>query len=287
MIRVLLAAAFALMVVPARAQGEPRILALGGAVTETAYALGAGASLVGSDLTSRYPATAARLPKVGYLRALGAEGLLSLRPDLVLASADAGPPAVLRQVEAARVEVVSLAEAHSAEAALERVRRIGATLGRSSEAGQVADAMEADLAQVATDLRAVADRPRVLFLLSVGRGAPMAAGAGTAADAMLRLAGARNAVEDFNGYRPLSAEALLLAAPDVVLTTTQTLDGVGGAGGLRDAVPGLDAGTPVAAFDSLYLLGFGPRLAQALHDLAAALHPRATIRSLPARPWAG
>lgn len=268
-----------------------RVLALGGAVTETAFALGAGATLVGSDLTSLYPPTAARLPKVGYVRALGAEGLLSLRPSLVLASADAGPPAALQQVEAARVPVVSLPEAHTAEAALERVRRVGAALGKSGAADAVVRAMQADLAQTTADVaRATAAAgagPRVLFLLSAGRGAPMAAGGGTAADAMLRLAGAVNAVQGFTGYRPLSAEAVLLSAADIVLTTTQTLDGAGGIEGLRTVVPGLAAQARIVAFDGLYLLGFGPRLAHALHDLAAALHPGATIRPLPARAWTG
>lgn len=271
----------------------PRLPSLGGAVTETVYALGAGPALVGSDQTSLHPASAAALPKVGYVCALGAEGVLSLRPELVLASADAGPPAALHQVEAASVPVVSLPEAHTPETALERVRLVGAALGRASEAAEMIGAMQADLAQIAADVAAVRGRPpRVLFLLSAGRGAPMAAGSGTAADAMLRLTGGVNAVSGFAGYRPLSAEAILLAEPDLVLTTAQTLDAVGGTRGLLEAVPGLDA-TPaggsgrVAAFDGLFLLGFGPRLAHAMRDLAAALHPGAANRPLPARPWTG
>ena len=76
----------------------------------------------------------------------------------------------------------------------------------------------------------------------------------------MRLAGGTNAVGGFTGYRPLSAEAVLLADPDLVVTTTQTLEGVGGVAGLMAAVPGL-AGTRagsagrIAAFDALYLLG--------------------------------
>lgn len=65
---------------------------------ETAFALGAGPALVGIDQTSIYPAAVTLLPKVGYVRTLSGEGLLSLRPSLVLASADAGPPAALQQV---------------------------------------------------------------------------------------------------------------------------------------------------------------------------------------------
>ena len=290
-VRRLLLAAGLLASAPVAAE-EPRVLALGGAVTETAYALGAGGALVGSDLTSIYPQAAEKLPKVGYVRALGAEGLLSLRPTLVLASADAGPPAALEGVGAAHVPVVTLPEAHTAEAALDRVRLVGEALHRPDEAAAMMAAMRADLDQVAADVKAAGvkagSRPvRVLFLLSAGRGAPMAAGTGTAAAAMLQLAGAVNAVDGYAGYKPLSAEAVLLAAPDTVLTTTQTLDAAGGEAGIRDAVPGLDRNTKVIAFEGLFLLGFGPRLAQAQHDLAVALHPAAPIRPLPPRPWAG
>ena len=74
-----------------------RIVSVGGALTETLYALGAMADLVGVDTTSLYPEAARRLPSVGYARSLSAEGVLSLRPTLIVASEDAGPPAVLRQ----------------------------------------------------------------------------------------------------------------------------------------------------------------------------------------------
>lgn len=264
--------------------GLPRVLALGGAVTETVFALGAGAALVGSDLTSLYPPAAIRLPKIGYLRALGAEGILSLRPELILASADAGPPAVLEQVAAAGVRVVTLAEAHAEASALARVSQVGAALGREAQADAMLGEMRADLDQVRADVAGVAGRPRVLFLLSAGRGAPMAAGEGTATAAMIRLAGGGRAVQGFHGYRPISAEAALLAAPDVIATTTDTLRGVGGEAGLL-ALPGM-GGARVVDFDSLYLLGFGPRLAHATRDLAAALHPGGAIRPLPRRAWA-
>lgn len=280
MIRALLLLAALLLAAPAGAAG-PRVVSLGGAVTETVFALGAGDALVGTDLTSRFPGRAAALPHLGYLRALGAEGVLSLRPTLVLASGDAGPPAALRQVAAAGVALVRLPEAHGAAAALARVRAIGTALGRPAEADALARRLQGELdafaAALATGLATGAERPRVLFLLSLGSGAPMAAGAGTAADAMIRLAGGRNVLATRQGYRPIGAEALVQAAPEVILTTAERPDGADGLATLR-ALPGL-AATPagragrLAAFDALYLLGFGPRLPAALRDLALVLHP--------------
>ena len=92
-----------------------RVVSVGGAITETLYALGAEHLLVGADTTSLYPAAATRLPSVGYARALSAEGVLSLRPTLLLAGAEAGPPAVMRQLAAARVNLLQLDADHRFE----------------------------------------------------------------------------------------------------------------------------------------------------------------------------
>lgn len=262
------------------AAAPARVLTLGGAVTETAFALGAGDRLVGTDLSSRYPKAAADLPKTGYLRALGAEGVLSLRPDLILASADAGPPAVLRQIAAAGVRIVTLDEAHAIEPALARIAAIADALRR--DARPLLVRMRGALQLLQADIAVLPQTPRVLFLLGAGRGAPLAAGSGTAAEAMIRLAGGRNVVAG-KAYRAISAEAMLIAAPDIIVTTDDTLAGVGGIDGLL-ALPGM-AATPagrarrVVGFDTLCLLGFGPRLPLALRDLALALHPGARLHS--------
>src|SRR5262245_5666983 len=189
----LLRAAIGLLLLAAPTAAEERLLSLGGAVTETVFALDPNATVVGSDLTSQFPPRAASLPKVGYLRTLGAEGVLSLSPQLVLASADAGPPAAMRQIEAAGVRVLSLPEAHTPDAALERVRLVASAPDRDADAAAVMEVLRTDLNQVRDDVAALPGRPKILFLLSAGPGAPMAAGNGTAAEAMIRLAGSVNA----------------------------------------------------------------------------------------------
>ena len=76
-----------------------RVITIGGSLTEIVYALDSQALLVGSDTTSYYPEAAEELPKVGYQRTLSAEGILSLDPDLVIVTEEAGPPAVLKQLQ--------------------------------------------------------------------------------------------------------------------------------------------------------------------------------------------
>jgi iron complex transport system substrate-binding protein len=98
---------FAALPLFAHAAAE-RIISLGGDVTEIVYALEAQQQLVAKDSTSTWPAAARSLPDVGYIRQLNAEGILSLRPTLVLASAQAQPSLVLQKVEDSRVKVVNI-----------------------------------------------------------------------------------------------------------------------------------------------------------------------------------
>lgn len=275
--RLLLAAgAFPLQGVSvARAQGARRAVSVGGAVTEIVYAVGAGGTLVGADSTSTFPAPAEKLPRVGYMRQLSAEGVLALKPDLLLATAEAGPPAVLSQIESAGVPVRRLAVRHSIESLRENVREVAGCFGVADDGRRLIAEIDALWATARGRVAAATGRPRVLFVLAHGGGAPMVAGGGTAADAMIAYAGGVNAVQGMQGYKPLTAEAALAAAPEVILITQQGLDEAGGLDRLL-ARPGLaltpaGRGRRVIAMDALYLLGFGPRLPGAVLDLAARL----------------
>lgn len=261
----------------ARAASGARVLVLGGDLAEIAYALDAGGALVGADDTASWPPAAAVLPKVGYLRRLSAEGVLSLAPDLVLASPDAGPQTALDQLAAAGLRIETAPRGEGFAAVAPKIAFMGRALGREAEAEALAARLAAEMAAVERALAAAGEPPTVLFLISVGRGAPVASGAGTAADAMIRLARGRNAVEGFDGYKPLSAEAALGLAPEVVLMPDHVAAAAGGAA-LALTLAGLDA-TPagragrVVTMDGLKLLGFGPRTPEAVAELARALHP--------------
>lgn len=120
----------------ARAQtisAAARVVAVGGGITEIVYALGAQARLVATDTTSTWPEAAARTPKVGYLRALSAEGVLALRPQLLLASHEAGPPAVIERIAAVGVRVVRLPERYDFDGLTERVDTVAAALGHAAD----------------------------------------------------------------------------------------------------------------------------------------------------------
>jgi iron complex transport system substrate-binding protein len=269
---------------------EPRIVTLGGSITEIAYALGVGDHVVAVDTTSRHPAATQALPKVGYLRTLSAEGILSLRPDVVVGLEEAGPPQTLVQLRDSGAVLRLVPDHYTAASVVDKIHRVAELFGATDRGQALAAAVASDLAQVRGALSAVRQRPKVLFLLAASRGAPLAAGSDTAAEAMIGLAGGENAVRGYRGYKPLSVEAAVAAAPDAIVMMQHSVEQLGGAD-IVLRLPGI-AATPAGqarrliAYDGLYLLGFGPRTAHAIRDLAQALHPELTLPVLPARDWA-
>jgi iron complex transport system substrate-binding protein len=257
--------------------GVERVVSVGGGLTEIVYALGAGDRLVAVDSTSTWPAAAAALPRVGYMRQLSAEGVLSMRPDVVLTVPDAGPPAALAQLRAAGVRVERLPADLSFEALRLRIRHAAGALGEEAAAARLDARLRAEWSDTQARVAAFRSAPRVLFVLAHGgSSSALVSGEGTAADAMIRLAGGRNAIAGFTGYKPLTAEAGASAAPEVLLLTAESAAALGGAEKLLQH-PGL-ALTPAArsrrvvSLDALYLLGFGPRLPAAVRDLADRIH---------------
>ncbi|MFN3596445.1 MAG: hemin ABC transporter substrate-binding protein [Rubricoccaceae bacterium] len=259
-----------------------RLVVLGGPIAETVFALGAGEFVVAADRSASFPDAARAVATLDYFRQTSAEGVLAARPTAVLAIEGTGPPGVLTQLRAAGVAVEMLPEALTPEAAEARVRRVAALLGREAAAEPVIARMRADLAAVRRPGRPV----RALFVYTRGAGLVLVAGMGTSADAVLRLAGAENAATSFEGFRPLTAEAVAVAEPEVVVVPARGLESLGGIDGLL-AQPGL-AQTPagqarrVVAVDDALLLGFGPRLGQGVAALADGLRA-APAQAAPAQ----
>lgn len=249
-----------------------RIVSVGAAVTETVVALGAAQSLVGIDTTSEAPPTAPPPARVGYLRTLGAEGILSLAPDLVLASAEAGPPGVLDQLRASGVRCAVLADATGPEGAAALVVQVGEAIGRKDEAAALARRTTDEAARASLAIAGKAGEPSVLFVVHPPRsGAALVAGAGTPADAMIRLARGRNAAGELRGYAPLTPEAAATLSVDVVVVPEGTIARSGGATGLLEAT-GLARATSAASLRVVEVpasaLSFGPDTGRRMLEFA-------------------
>jgi iron complex transport system substrate-binding protein len=252
----------------------PRVVVLGGSIAEIAAALGALGQIVGRDTTSTFPAALLDLPDVGYVRALSAEGVLSLAPDLILAEADAGPPPVIEVLRAAGSRFVTLPGASDGPGVLTKIAATAKALGLPHDA--LTARVRADLDRAAALAATVTAPQSVLFVLSLQGGAVMAGGAGTSAEGIIRMAGGVNAAQGFAGFKPMTDESALAANPQAILVMDREGD--------LSITPEMIASHPalgqtaaalsgrIIAMDGLFLLGFGPRIGQAAIALHQALY---------------
>jgi iron complex transport system substrate-binding protein len=257
------------------------VLSIGGSVTEIVAALGQQHRLKARDTTSSFPPDVTNLPDVGYMRSLSPEGVLSVGPSLILSEEGAGPPEALEVIRAADVDFVEVPDALTPEGILRKIEIIGDALGVPDKADGLAAEVETALSTALRDAdRPDADKKRVLFVLSTQGGKINASGTGTAADALIRMAGGVNAITDYDGYKQITDEAVGLAAPDVILMMDR-----GGDHGVADDelfdMPAIRL-TPAAQtrsvvrMDGLLMLGFGPRTADAVRLLNDALYAQGT-----------
>lgn len=282
--RMLIAAALATAISfasAATAQAE-RVVTIGGDITEIVYALGEGKRLVGADETSMYPVDETKaLPKVGYMRNLAAEGILSLKPELIIATSLSGPPAVLEQLKDAKIKIVLVKSDESIAGVYAKVDAVAAALGVTPKAATLKASIEKRMTAVETALKNVDSTAKAMFLLAQGPGGAMAAGKGTAADSMIKLAHATNVAAGFDGYKPLTPESAVALAPDVIIVAEHAVAMLGGVNKLKlrpeIAITPAGKNNRIIVMDAQLLLGFGPRTPDAVATLARAVHPTVKI----------
>ena len=275
MIRALLLA----LALPGAALADPaaRIVSLGGSVTEIAAALGATPRLIARDATSGYPAEVLPLPDVGYIRALSPEGVLGLGPDLIISEAGAGPAEAVAVLRSAGVRLVQMPGDATPAGVLAKIDAVAAALDLPDAGARLHAEVAAGLAEAEARAAAVTGpRQRVLFVLSLQSGRVMAGGEGTSAEGIIHLAGGDNAASGFKGWKQMTDEAVIAAAPDLILMMDRsgdlaiTGDDVAAHPALSQTPAG--AAARVVRMDGMLLLGFGPRTPDAARTLHAHLY---------------
>lgn len=253
-----------------------KVVSIGGSVTETIFAIGEGNKLVGTDTSSVFPEAATKLPQVGYQRTLSAEGVISLKPNLVIVLPEAGPPTAIQQIENAGIKVLKVNNESTLEGTKTKIRQIAEALKVKEKGDEVIKKLETDLAEAEKLVASKNTKPKVVFIFSRGSGTTQVGGTNTPSDAIIKMAGGTNAITEFSEYKPLTPEAMVAAQPDVILLPTRGLQTIGGI----DAVlklPGV-AETPagknrkIVSVDDMLLLGFTPRLGQGVKELCEKIH---------------
>ncbi|GAA3607956.1 ABC transporter substrate-binding protein [Nonomuraea rosea] len=256
-----------------------RILPLTGAISEVVFTLGLGGNVVGRDIAATFP-EAAHLPLVTRAHDVSVEGVLSLRPTVILADRDTGPPEAMTQIRGSGIPVVIVDPAWSLPEVTPRIKAIARALGVTGAGDRLAERTEAQVAAARAKAPQGAARPRVAFLYLRGTaGVYLLGGKGSGADSMIEAAGgvdAGSAMGLAKAFTPITTEALIAARPDAILVMSKGLASVGGVDGLVK-IQGI-AQTPagqhrrVVDIEDGSLLNFGPRTARVLETLVERLY---------------
>lgn len=259
-----------------KTNAQLRIITAGSAITETVCVLGDCDKIIASDKTSLYPANIQQLPSIGYRTSISAEGIISLKPNLVIAEKNYVDDAVLKQLSSTGIRLVIIDRKLSPVDTRKLIEQIGIALNRQTEAQKLISAIDAELAEVVSLLKKVKSKPTVLCVFNRGTTSVSTAGTDTFAD-ILSYAGGVNAIANSEGYKPLNTEALIAANPEYLLFASTGIESIGGIAGAL-AIPGVAQTTAgktkqILSIDTLMLTNFGPRIGKAIKALALLLHP--------------
>lgn len=260
---------------------DMRIVCLSKQLTEMVFALGKGHDLVAVDLSSTYPDSAKRLKTVGYHRALNPEGIISMNPDLVIHSNDIGPETVLPQITKAGLNIKAFGGANTIDSAKLLLKELGQFFGVSKKADSIIADMDAGLVRAADTLKALQlkDSLKVMIIHFGLRNNNyfVMSGRNGVGDKMIRLAGCTPASYDGKGAREMSAEAVALANPDIIIATDFGFDRMGTMDKFISSVPGValtNAGKNkrIVRFEEHDIVYFGPRSGNNIIKLINLLH---------------
>jgi len=235
-----------------------RWISLMPSLTESVWALGGGARLVGLDRYSSWPPQLAALPRLGGLDDVQIEALVALRPDVVVASTAARS---LDRLEQLGIRVLRLKSDSHAD-----VRRtlnlLAQLLGRPQDGEALWQSLQAELSAQSLRLPAAWKGRRAYFEIG---GGPYAAGTQSFIGETLERLGLRNIVPPELGPFPkLNPEFVVRAAPELILGPRTQQQALAERPGWRQ-LPALQRGWTCGFDGAQYdmLVRPGPRLAEA------------------------
>lgn len=260
-----------------------RIVSLNGDLTEIIFELGLGDSVVGVDVTTTYPPEAAALndqeQTVGFAQQLTAEAVLRFEPTLVIGDQQVAPLEAIEQLRGAGIPVVILETQTTLEGVETKINQVAQILGVPDEGSELAQRV---MGEISAAVESAADEdsdPSIAFVYVRGPQVVFLFGAGMPTQAMIEGAGAIDAGVEAGvfGPAPLTPEALVAAAPEVIVLPEAGLAALGGIEAFL-LLPGV-ADTPAArneaflAYDEAYFFNLGPRAGQALDEFVHDLYP--------------
>lgn len=268
-----------------------RIVTTDGALTEMVYALGEGDQVIAADASAYWPISVKKKPNIGYVRNLSAEGILSVKPGLLINSTKAGPPNVIQQLRASGTPMVDVTDEHADDMFKNipaQLRQVGKILKAEAKANELAAAVEADLKMAREMGQKKGQQETVLFIFNHS-GRFTVGGKDTHAHDMIELVGLKNAAEGVSKWKPLSPESLLTLNPDwVIIADSGKLNREAALKALSDnGWEKTKAGQKqrLVMVNSIKFLGKGPRVGVAALELIKAIYPDEEVPSSLSAPW--
>lgn len=259
---------------PFSVHAQQRIITLNSSITETIFGLGVGNRVVATDVTSVSPMAAAALPRVSKNRSVSAEGLLSFEPNIILANEGEVPAAIIRQVRAAGVKYIALKPNYTIPGALNYIQQVADAIGQPALGKGVVSQTKLSLNRITEVVKSENKGkvpPKVLFIYARGTGTMSVAGKGSSLDAIINLAGGKNAIQEFSDFKPYTTEALVQANPDIILLFDFGASSLGGEEAILK-LPGMritNAGKNkrILTMNASLLVNFSNRLPDAILEL--------------------
>lgn len=201
------------------AKDPSNIVVAGGSITEILYYIGEEKKIIGIDVTSNYPKETKSIPSIGYVRNLSTEGVLSLNPTLILGEDDMGPPIVIDQLKNVDVELKIIPEDQTIEGIIQKILCIASIIGSEKKVDKI---ISTDLLPVVDEINNLKNQSsikdkRVMLILSMQGVSPIVAGSGTSGDAFIKIVGAQNIFNSFEGWKPVSEEAIIEENPEFII----------------------------------------------------------------------
>ncbi len=256
-----------------KALDASRITVAGGSITEIIYALEQDEKLVAVDITSNFPKQASELPSIGYVRALSAEGVLSLSPSLILGENDMGPAAVMEQLSRVGIDIKIIPEENTADGIIDKVSCVANILDMSDyDKNLVLNDLRNEVSDLHSIVKSNQSPKKVMFILGMESGSPTVGGKGTSADGFIKMTGGINVMNSFEGWKPVSTESIIEASPDFIIISNRGLSSFKTVEKLGQH-PTLIF-TPaskqnnIIALDGMAMLGFGPRTISSAKEVA-------------------
>ncbi|WP_068273477.1 heme/hemin ABC transporter substrate-binding protein [Aldersonia kunmingensis] len=252
-----------------------------GTLAQTVYALGLGDNLVGRSTAAAFPAVEDVPNVTPGGNSLNAEAILALQPTVFLTDTTIGPKAVQDQLRAAGVPVVYFDPNRTMAGVTPQITAVANALGVPEQGAALAQRTQSEIDAATAGVPQASEKLRIAFVYLRGTAITMLAGPGSGADSLIEALGAIDAGTASGltqPFVPITSEAMIAAAPDLLLTMTDGLESIGGVAGL-EKIPGI-AQTPagrnqrVVDMDDSVLLSFGPNTGHVLAALSEAIYPQ-------------